>query len=104
MFVPFSQVFLYCDSQLMNYSDSGVIATMAKLARTSVLRITKDYLYLIIVDDSVPANKPVVWCLLEQTHYFNEYNMAGVSEEQNEIYLEFESGKSYVPNHNSHIG
>lgn len=69
---------------------ASVIATLAKLAKVCVARITKDCLYFIIVEENVVASKPVVWCLLEQTHYFNEYSMAGVSEEENEIYLEFE--------------
>ncbi|PSN30647.1 Checkpoint protein HUS1 [Blattella germanica] len=36
------------------------------------------------------VGRPIVWTVLEQSHFFNEYSMAGVSEEQNEIYLEFE--------------
>ncbi|XP_021921492.1 checkpoint protein HUS1 isoform X3 [Zootermopsis nevadensis] len=48
-------------------------------------------MYFIIVEENVTVGKPMVWSVLEQTHFFNEYNMAGVSEEQNEIYLEFET-------------
>ncbi|XP_069690158.1 checkpoint protein HUS1 [Periplaneta americana] len=69
---------------------SNIIATIAKLAKLCVVRITKDMLYFIIVDGNVTVGKPMVWSVLEQTHFFNEYNMAGVSEEQNEIFLEFE--------------
>ena len=32
----------------------------------------------------------MVWAELTQTHFFTEYIMNGVSEEQNEIYLEFD--------------
>ena len=32
---------------------------------------------------------PSVWAEMEQESYFNEYNIEGVSPEQNEIYLEF---------------
>lgn len=32
----------------------------------------------------------MVWAELSQTHFFTEYIMNGVSEEQNEIYLEFD--------------
>ncbi|KAJ9574065.1 hypothetical protein L9F63_008591 [Diploptera punctata] len=70
---------------------ASVIATVARLAKQCVVRITKQLLNFIIVDENAAAGKPVVWCRLEQSHYFNEYNMAGVSEEQDEIYLEFES-------------
>ena len=30
-----------------------------------------------------------MWCEIDQDCYFNEYNIEGVSQEQNEIYLEF---------------
>jgi hypothetical protein len=46
----------------------------------------------IIVEENVTVGKPMVWSVLEQTHFFNEYSMTGVSEDQNEIYLEFETG------------
>jgi hypothetical protein len=44
------------------------------------------------MEENVTVGKPVVWGVLEQTHFFKEYSMSGVSEEQNEIYLEFETG------------
>jgi hypothetical protein len=44
------------------------------------------------VEENVTVGNPMVWSVLEQTHFFNEYSMSGVSEEQNEIYLEFETG------------
>lgn len=44
------------------------------------------------MEENVTVGKPMVWGVMEQTHFFYEYNMAGVSEEQNEIYLEFETG------------
>ena len=44
------------------------------------------------MEENVTVGKPMVWGVMEQTHFFNEYSMAGVSEEQNEIYLEFETG------------
>jgi Hus1-like protein. len=69
-----------------------IILTIARLSKMCVIRITKDCMYLIIVEDNVTVGKPMVWGVLEQTHFFNEYSMAGVSEEQNEIYLEFETG------------
>lgn len=69
-----------------------IIVTIAKLSKLCVVRLTKDFMYFIIVEENVTVGKPMVWSVLEQTHFFNEYNMAGVSEEQNEIYLEFETG------------
>jgi hypothetical protein len=49
-------------------------------------------MYFIIVGENVTVGKHMVWSVLEQTHFFNEYSMTGVSEDQNEIYLEFETG------------
>lgn len=69
-----------------------IILTIARLSKLCVIRITKDLIFLIIVEENVNVGKPMVWGVMEQTHFFNEYNMAGVSEEQNEIYLEFETG------------
>lgn len=72
-----------------------IIVTIAKLSKLSVVRITKDFMYFIIVEENVTVGKPMVWSVLEQTHFFNEYSMAGASEEQNEIYLEFETGMHF---------
>ena len=69
-----------------------VILTIARLSKLCIIRIAKDFMYLIIVEENVTIGKPMVWGVLEQTHFFNEYSWAGVSEEQNEIYLEFETG------------
>ena len=71
---------------------SDIILTIARLSKVCIIRITKDFIYLIIVEENVTVGKPMVWGVMEQTHFFNEYSMAGVSEEQNEIYLEFETG------------
>lgn len=69
-----------------------VFLTLARLSKLCTIRITKDFIYLIIVEENVTVGKPMVWGVLEQSHFFYEYNMAGVSEDQNEIYLEFETG------------
>ena len=44
--------------------------------------------YFILSDQSASGG-PAVWCELHQDCYFNEYNIEGVCEEQNEIYMEF---------------
>jgi HUS1 checkpoint protein len=44
--------------------------------------------YFILTDQNA-SGCPAVWCELEQESYFNEYNIEGVSQEQNEIFLEF---------------
>jgi len=66
----------------------SVIMTMAKIAKTCVMRLTADKVYFILTDQNA-SGVPAVWCEMEQESYFNEYNIEGVSPEQNEIFLEF---------------
>lgn len=51
------------------------------------MRLTTDEISFNVCYESVP----VLWAELSQSHFFAEYIMSGVSEEQNEIYLECES-------------
>uniref|UniRef100_A0A2I3S376 Checkpoint protein n=2 Tax=Homininae TaxID=207598 RepID=A0A2I3S376_PANTR len=63
---------------------------IAKLAKTCTLRISPDKLNFILCDKL--ANGGVsMWCELEQENFFNEFQMEGVSAENNEIYLELTS-------------
>ena len=79
-----------------------------------VLRLTADHLYFILTDLTAGGG-PAVWCALKQEvtsvlvpifiivlvlvligspqAYFNEYNIEGVSAEQNEIHLELQPEK-----------
>jgi len=66
----------------------SVLQTMAKIAKTCVMRLTIDKTYFILTDQSA-SGAPAVWCEMEQEVFFNEYNLEGVSKEQNEIFLEF---------------
>lgn len=71
---------------------SDIIVTIARLSKLCVIRLTKDFIYFIIMEEKVTIGNAMVWSVLEQTHFFNVYSMTGVSEDQNEIYLEFETG------------
>lgn len=51
------------------------------------MRITTRKLYFIIADEEGRPNKPFVWCELPADFYFKEYNITGVNDEYNEIYL-----------------
>ncbi|XP_012502355.1 PREDICTED: checkpoint protein HUS1 [Propithecus coquereli] len=63
---------------------------IAKLAKTCTLRISPDKLNFILSDKL--ANGGVsMWCELEQENFFSEFQMEGVSRENNEIYLELTS-------------
>ena len=63
------------------------MATIAKLAKSCIFRLTTDKLFFILSEQA--GNGGVsIWCELAQSHFFNEYNMDGVSEDANEIYLD----------------
>ncbi|XP_072859967.2 checkpoint protein HUS1 isoform X3 [Pogona vitticeps] len=64
-----------------------VINTVAKLAKTCILRLTVDKLYFIL-SDKVANGGVSMWCELKQENFFDEFQMEGVAAENNEIYLE----------------
>jgi len=70
----------------------AVVVSTNKLAKLCVLRLTADKVYFIVSDQSA-AGAPSVWVEMQQEAFFNEYNIEGVSPEQNEIYLEFDPDK-----------
>lgn len=49
-------------------------------------------MYFIISEEESGPRKPLVWCELPVNFYFKEYNIVGVNEHYNEIYLEFSTG------------
>jgi len=57
------------------------------MARYCVLRLTPDELCFNVGDERIP----VLWAVLAQPYFFVEYIMNGVSEQENEIYLEFDA-------------
>ncbi|XP_025708891.1 checkpoint protein HUS1 [Callorhinus ursinus] len=76
---------LPADSSL--YPAAGVSATIAKLAKTCTLRISPQKLNF-IVSDKAASGGVSMWCELEQENFFSEFQMEGVSAENNAIYLE----------------
>ena len=75
-----------------------ILNTMAKLAKVCVLRLTPGRVYFIVTDlgttgISSPMGGPCVWCDIDHTHFFQDYNLEGVTKEENEIYLELEPDK-----------
>jgi len=66
----------------------SIIVSMAKISKECVMRLSSDKVYFILSDQSA-AGGPAVWAEINQDCYFNEYNIEGVCQEQNEIYLEF---------------
>ncbi|XP_063160297.1 checkpoint protein HUS1 isoform X1 [Candoia aspera] len=69
---------------------SRVMNTIAKLAKTCTLRLTLDKLYFIL-SDKVANGGVSMWCELNQGNFFDEFQLEGVSAENNEIYLELAS-------------
>ncbi|XP_034040648.1 checkpoint protein HUS1 isoform X1 [Thalassophryne amazonica] len=66
---------------------SRVVTTISKLTKMSVLRLTPDNLFFVLLGKV--ANGGVgMWCELSQANVFDEYQMEGVSTEDNEICLE----------------
>ncbi|XP_046409163.1 checkpoint protein HUS1 [Ischnura elegans] len=75
---------LLCIRQFTN-----VVMTLAKISKLCTIRITPEKLYFIVLDEKTVRGMPTLWCVMKQAHFFNEYNMVGVSSEHNEIYLSF---------------
>lgn len=65
---------------------TNIVNVIARITKQCTLRLTLDELCFSVTDDRAS----MVWAELSQTHFFTEYIMNGVSEEQNEIYLEFD--------------
>ncbi|XP_053715139.1 checkpoint protein HUS1 isoform X1 [Synchiropus splendidus] len=64
-----------------------VVTTISKLTKTCVLRLTPRHLYFVLAGNV--ANGGVgMWCELAQANFFDEYQMEGVSSEENEICLQ----------------
>ncbi|CAO2640623.1 Checkpoint protein HUS1 [Lemmus lemmus] len=63
---------------------------IAKLAKACTLRISPEKLNFIL-SDKLASGGVSMWCELEQENIFSEFQMEGVSAENNEIYLELTS-------------
>ncbi|XP_044032158.1 checkpoint protein HUS1 isoform X4 [Siniperca chuatsi] len=66
---------------------SRVITTISKLTKMCVLRLTPDHLFFVL-SGKVANGGVSMWCELSQANFFDEYQMEGVSSEDNEICLE----------------
>ncbi|CAN7983072.1 unnamed protein product [Ixodes hexagonus] len=66
---------------------SKIVQTISKLAKIAAVRITLDTVYFIVNEEAVNGGG-FLWADVPQETIFQEFNMQGVSEEFNEIYLE----------------
>nr|CAG4648466.1 EOG090X0TJE [Moina brachiata]SVE93436.1 EOG090X0TJE [Moina brachiata] len=73
-----------CIKQFMS-----ILGSMAKLGKSCVLRITSTNLFFIVRESQTISASPLIWCTLDEGHFFSEYGMEGLSAVDNEIYLEF---------------
>ncbi|KAM4029390.1 checkpoint protein HUS1 isoform 2-T2 [Anomaloglossus baeobatrachus] len=64
-----------------------VVNTITKLTKSCTLRLAANNLYFILTD-KVANGGVSMWCELCQANFFDEYQMEGVSAEQNDIFLE----------------
>nr|CAG4642273.1 EOG090X0TJE [Eurycercus lamellatus] len=67
----------------------SILGCMTKLGKSCVLRITETHLYFIVRESQTISTSPLIWCTLEERHFFAEFGMSGLSPADNEIYLEF---------------
>ncbi|KAG7155985.1 checkpoint protein HUS1-like [Homarus americanus] len=72
---------------------SNIVSTVARLSKICVLRITKEHVYFIIHESGAVESSPGLWAELDQGHFFNEFHVEGVSQEDNQIFLELEPDK-----------
>ncbi|XP_045053336.1 checkpoint protein HUS1 isoform X4 [Desmodus rotundus] len=77
------------DAACLNHF-TRVSCMVAKLARACTLRIRPQKLNFILADTAAGGGVSM-WCELPQENFFSEFQMEGVSEENNEIYVELTS-------------
>jgi len=64
-----------------------VLSTISKIVKECALRLTLTKMYFILCE-GVANGGVSIWCEMAQAHFFSEYNLDGLSDEFNEIYLE----------------
>lgn len=67
----------------------NISLSLSKFSKECVMRISTRKVYFIISEEESGPRRPLVWCELPVNFYFKEYNVVGVNDQYNEIYLEF---------------
>nr|CAI5830874.1 unnamed protein product [Callosobruchus analis] len=67
----------------------NIALSLSKFSKECVMRITARKVYFIISEEDSGPRRPLVWCELPINFYFKEYNVVGVNQQFNEIFLEF---------------
>ncbi|KAK0168118.1 hypothetical protein PV327_001951 [Microctonus hyperodae] len=66
---------------------TNIVNAISKMSKLCVLQLAPDDVCFTVLDDRMP----IVWAELSRDHFFNEYLIFGMSEEQNRILLEFDA-------------
>ncbi|KAM9383938.1 checkpoint protein HUS1 [Pholidichthys leucotaenia] len=66
---------------------SRVVSTISKLTKMVVLRLTPDHLFFVL-SGKVANGGVSMWCELAQVNFFDDYQLEGVSVDQNEVCVE----------------
>lgn len=73
-----------------------VALSLSRFAKSCILRLTKKKLFFIVSEEESGPRRPLVWCELPVSFYFKEYNIVGVSDVHDEIYLELSTGRPRI--------
>ena len=68
--------------------------SLSKCSSQYVLRITPDKLIFVLSEKDIRANGATAWCEIPKDAYFSDYKMEGVTTEDNEIFMEINTGRS----------
>jgi len=69
-----------------------ILTAVEKMSKECVLRLTPDNMFLISSEQNSVLGGPSAWGEIDKGKLFTEYNMEGVSSEDNEIFIEFSPG------------
>ncbi|KAL0274046.1 UNVERIFIED_CONTAM: hypothetical protein PYX00_006571 [Menopon gallinae] len=64
------------------------ISTLSKLGKQCVVSLSENDMCFVIFEEGVPK-RPLAWCTLQQAQFFSDYNIIGVSQDNNQISLQF---------------
>jgi HUS1 checkpoint protein len=70
----------------------NILASMAKVAKVCVLRLSSSHFYLIATDSGTGGAS--VWCQVAQENFFSEYHLEGVTATDPDIYLELQPNQT----------
>jgi hypothetical protein len=84
----FTSIFwIYKNNDKLCFFNLEIIIGVSKMAKSGVLRLTSDKLYLILGDKSFGGGVSL-WIELDPVRFFDDYIMDGLSPLANEIYIE----------------